>query len=252
MENYSKLSEIGKGAYGTTYLVHSKVKDQFYCLKEISFTGMGDEDKEKSMKEVHILKTLNSGYVVGFIEYWANRKTLSMVMEYCGGGDLEGVIKKATVDKTLLPENVILSFLMDITYGMMHVHQQKILHRDIKPSNVFLTESGIAKIGDFGISRVLLRTSSLGQTTVGTPYYLSPEVISGKPYDHKSDVWSIGCVLYELCTSKHLFDGNNLMALVFKIMNNDIPNIPDVYSNELKVLRKIRLFFSKENAVQIS
>lgn len=101
---------------------------------------------------------------------------------------------------------------------MQYIHHKRILHRDIKTSNIFLTSNGTVKIGDFGISKVLENTLDQASTVVGTPYYMSPEVCENKPYTFKSDVWALGCVLYELCTLKHAFDANNLLGLIFKIM----------------------------------
>jgi len=101
---------------------------------------------------------------------------------------------------------------------LQYIHHKRILHRDIKTSNIFLTSNGTVKIGDFGISKVLENTLDQASTVVGTPYYMSPEVCENKPYTFKSDVWALGCVLYELCTLKHAFDANNLLGLIFKIM----------------------------------
>jgi NIMA (never in mitosis gene a)-related kinase len=88
-----------------------------------------------------------------------------------------------------------------------YIHSNKILHRDIKSQNVFLTSNGTLKLGDFGISKVLQNTMDKAATMVGTPYYMSPEMYENKPYTHKSDIWALGCILYELCTLKRAFEG---------------------------------------------
>lgn len=93
---------------------------------------------------------------------------------------------------------------------MKHIHDRKIIHRDIKTQNIFLTKDEICKIGDFGIAKVLLHTMEKAKTIVGTPFYLSPEIIENKPYSFKSDVWSCGIVLYELCCRKPPFNGNSI------------------------------------------
>jgi NIMA (never in mitosis gene a)-related kinase 1/4/5 len=119
---------------------------------------------------------------------------------------------------------------------MKYVHDRKILHRDLKTQNIFLTANGDIKIGDFGIARVLQDTYDCAQTAIGTPYYLSPEICQEKPYNQKSDIWSLGCILYELVTLKHAFDANSMKGLVLKILRGSYPSIPTTYSQELRDL----------------
>ena len=119
---------------------------------------------------------------------------------------------------------------------MKHVHDRKILHRDLKCQNIFLTKNGIIKLGDFGIARVLSSTRENVRTMVGTPYYLSPEIIDSKPYNFKSDIWSLGVVLYELCALKPPFDAESLPKLAMKIVRGNYNPIPSHYSKELKNL----------------
>ena len=116
------------------------------------------------------------------------------------------------------------------------MHDRKILHRDLKTQNIFLTSKGEIKIGDFGIARVLQSTYDYAQTAIGTPYYLSPEICQEKPYNQKSDIWSLGCILYEIITLKHAFDATSMKALVFKILRGTYPEIPKMYSQELRDL----------------
>ena len=114
--------------------------------------------------------------------------------------------------------------------GIKHVHDRKILHRDIKCQNVFLTKEGIIKIGDFGIARVLKNTIDVSKSMVGTPYYLSPEIIEGRPYSFKSDIWSLGVMLYEMCALKPPFEAMNMHFLAMNIVRGKFRQISNHFS----------------------
>ena len=103
-------------------------------------------------------------------------------------------------------EAKIWKFFIEMVLGLNYLHSNKILHRDIKTINMFLTKDDKIKIGDLGVAKTLNQTYNMAYTVVGTPYYLSPELCEEKPYNHKSDIWSLGCVLYELCTLRHPFE----------------------------------------------
>ena len=129
-----------------------------------------------------------------------------------------------------------MNWFVQLCLSLEYIHRRKILHRDIKSQNVFLTKSNTIKVGDFGISKVLDNTNDQAMTVQGTPYYMSPEVCQSKPYTYKSDVWSLGCILYELCALKHAFNSENLLGLVFKIVQDHVDPIPSHYSDDLKNL----------------
>lgn len=150
-------------------------------------------------------------------------------MEYCEGkqmriliynivGDLSFHIKRKSQKGERFTETEIFNWFVQICLSLEYVHGRKVLHRDIKASNIFLTGNNTVKLGDFGISKVLENTNGCAMTVVGTPYYMSPEVCQNHPYTYKSDVWALGCVLYELCTLKHAFSADNLLGLVYKIV----------------------------------
>lgn len=120
--------------------------------------------------------------------------------------------------------------------GLHYLHSFKILHRDIKTINMFLSKDNKIKIGDLGVAKLLNQTNNMAHTIVGTPYYLSPELCEEKPYNHKSDIWSLGCILYELCTFRHPFEANNQGALILKIVRGKFNSIPSHYSSELKIM----------------
>lgn len=130
----------------------------------------------------------------------------------------------------------MLNWFLQIVFALKFIHSKKILHRDLKTSNLFLSSSGVVKIGDFGISRVLHGTLESAQTIVGTPYYMSPEVCQNKPYSFKSDVWSLGCILFELCSLRHAFQAKNLLGLVCKIVKEPHDVLPNNFSSGLKKL----------------
>lgn len=117
-----------------------------------------------------------------------------------------------------------------ICLAIKHIHDRKILHRDLKSQNVFMTRSGIAKLGDFGIAKVLSSTADNAKTIVGTPYYLSPEIIENKPYNFKSDIWSLGVLLYEMCALKPPFNGASLHILALQIVRGVYQPLPAHYS----------------------
>lgn len=151
-------------------------------------------------------------------------------MEFCECGDLASAIKDRKKIEGTFTEEEILNWFIQICIALEYIHGRKILHRDIKSQNIFLTSNGTVKLGDFGISKLLESTNEAAMTVVGTPYYMSPEVCENKPYTFKSDVWALGCVLYELCTLQHAFSASNLLGLVYKIVQGTIDPIPTTYS----------------------
>ena len=116
-------------------------------------------------------------------------------------------------------------------FGVKALHSKKILHRDLKSANIFLTKDYSLKIGDFGISKVLERSSAI--TCIGTPLYLSPEVCNNQPYSYGSDMWALGCILFEMCTLRYPFEASNMIVLAKKIVMDEVPPIPNYYSADL-------------------
>ena len=160
-------------------------------------------------------------------------------MDYADGGDLSMKIKEQ--NGKFFPENKILDWFTQICLAIKHIHDRKILHRDIKSQNIFLMKNGQIKLGDFGIAKCLNQTIDKAKTYIGTPYYLSPEIINSQPYDFKSDIWSLGVLLYEMCALKMPFDASNLPQLYIKIINCNYPPLNNNYSDEIKKLVKAML-----------
>jgi len=156
------------------------------------------------LKEAKVLEILNHPNIVHFREVYKTKKgVLCIVMEYADNGDLDMAIKSRKADNNdgeakYYTEAEAIDIFTQICLALKHTHDKKILHRDLKSQNIFLTKRGIVKLGDFGIARVLSHTKSAAKTVVGTPYYLSPEIIMNKAYNFKSDIWSLGVLLYEM------------------------------------------------------
>uniref|UniRef100_A0A665SX32 non-specific serine/threonine protein kinase n=1 Tax=Echeneis naucrates TaxID=173247 RepID=A0A665SX32_ECHNA len=224
MDKYEKVKKIGEGSFGKAILVKSK-EDGFICHYKA---------RQESRKEVAVLAKMSHPNIVQYKESFEEGGSLYIVMDYCEGGDL---FKKINAQKGLLfSEEQILDWFVQICLALKHVHDRKILHRDIKSQNIFLTKDGTVQLGDFGIARVLNSTVELARTCIGTPYYLSPEICENKPYNNKSDIWALGCVLYEMCTLKHAFEAGNMKNLVLKIIRGSYPPVSVHYSQDLRSL----------------
>lgn len=159
-------------------------------------------------------------------------------MEYADDGDLSSKLKQFKDKGRVLKENQILSWFTQICLAIKHCHDRKIIHRDIKGQNIFMMKNGMVKLGDFGISTILTKTLEKVNTIVGTPYYLSPEIIENKPYTFSSDIWSLGILLYQMCMFKTPFTGSSLPFLALKIIKGNYQNLPNTYSYELRSLIK--------------
>ncbi|XP_077441349.1 serine/threonine-protein kinase Nek1 isoform X14 [Vanacampus margaritifer] len=234
MDKYEKVKKIGEGSFGKAVLVKAKKDGHQYVIKEVSISGMSDKERQESRKEVSVLANMSHPNIVQYKESFEEGGCLYIVMDYCEGGDL---FKKINSQKGMLfTEEQILDWFVQICLALKHIHDRKILHRDIKSQNIFLTKDGTVQLGDFGIARVLNSTVELARTCIGTPYYLSPEICENKPYNNKSDIWALGCVLYEMCTLKHAFEAGNMKNLVLKIIRGSYHPVSVHYSQELRSL----------------
>ncbi|XP_041529672.1 serine/threonine-protein kinase Nek1 isoform X2 [Microtus oregoni] len=234
MEKYVRLQKIGEGSFGKAVLVKSTEDGRHYVIKEINISRMSGRERQESRREVAVLANMKHPNIVQYKESFEENGSLYIVMDYCEGGDL---FKRINAQKgALFQEDQILDWFVQICLALKHVHDRKILHRDIKSQNIFLTKDGTVQLGDFGIARVLNSTVELARTCIGTPYYLSPEICENKPYNNKSDIWALGCVLYELCTLKHAFEAGNMKNLVLKIISGSFPPVSLHYSYDLRSL----------------
>lgn len=234
---YEELKVIGRGQYGKAHLVRAEIDDQYYIAKTIDLTCLSSKEQETAYQEVALLRSLDHPNIVSYRDNFFMGDTLVIIMQYCEGGDLATYIKDMRKQRQRIDEQQIMHYFVQILQALQYIHSKRILHRDLKTSNLFLMKSKfVVKLGDFGISRVLEGSIEAAITVVGTPYYMSPEVCENKPYTFKSDVWSLGCCLYEMCMLKHAFSADNLLGLVYKIVSDKYEPIPEQYTAQLNTL----------------
>lgn len=234
MENYEKIKSIGRGAYGTVYLCRHISDGCHFIIKQIPVEEMGRDERQSAMNEVQVLSMLKHPNIIAYFESFFDEKALMIVMEYAQGGTVYSFLEGR--EGKLLDEDEIIRLFVQILLAIHHVHQRNILHRDLKTQNILLNKTRkVVKIGDFGISKIL-SSKSKANSVIGTPCYISPELCEGKPYNQKSDIWALGCVLYELATLKKAFEASNLPALVLKIMKGNYIPISERYSDDFKNL----------------
>ncbi|XP_064082487.1 serine/threonine-protein kinase Nek4-like isoform X2 [Macrobrachium nipponense] len=234
MEDIEVIKEIGRGSYGSVWLVSRITDRRLLVLKSVKLSHLNSEEEKTARQEVHILAGLKHPNIVSYKGSFEMNHHLHLLMTYCEGGDLFTKIRHQ--HRTLFPEQQIIRWFIQITMALQYLHSHNILHRDLKTQNIFLTRSGLIKLGDFGIARVLNSSMDLATTMIGTPYYMSPELFSGIPYSYKSDVWALGCCLYELITLKHAFVARDLSALICRISRGKVEGISSKYTDELRSL----------------
>lgn len=235
-DDYEELDMIGRGNFGAANLVKHRKTGGKFVSKKILLKSLSEKEQNGALLEANLLKQLKHSHIVAYEGSYIEKGVLIIIMEYCEVGDLAHYIKRRKAKNEHFTEDEILNWFIQIAIALEYIHGRKVIHRDIKTSNIFLTGNGTVKLGDFGISKVLENTNEAAMTVVGTPYYMSPEVCENKPYTFKSDVWALGCVLYELCTLEHAFLADNLLGLVYKIVKGNYDDIPEIYSQDMKDL----------------
>lgn len=207
MDKYKIIKYLNQGSYGKIYLVEKKDTKNLYALKSIKIFGIDRYNKVSILNEIRILLINNNQFLLKCYDIFVHNKKLCIITEYVDGGDLDNYVKK-----NKLKEEEIIKIFLKICVGINALHTNNIIHRDIKPANILITKKGEIKICDFGICK-FLDYNKVTNTSIGTPYFMSPEQMNVQYYDYKIDVWGIGCVLYYLLYKKYPFNGANIHQL---------------------------------------
>ncbi|XP_065827270.1 serine/threonine-protein kinase Nek11-like [Oscarella lobularis] len=225
-DRYRVERRLGSGNFGTAHLVVDlQAGGDLKVLKEIPFEEVQAGETVAAAREAKLLSKLDHPHIVKFHDSFLDGEYFYIVTEYCEGGDLDGKIKKWRESGKEFDDKLILAWFIQLVMAVQYLHDRRVLHRDLKTRNIFL-KNNVIKLGDFGISRILLGSTEMATTFAGTPYYMSPEVLKHEMYNSKSDIWSLGVVLYELCCLKHAFGGKSLMDVMNSIVYGRPPALP--------------------------
>jgi len=243
--DYQRIREIGSGSFGRALLVQAvgawrqnQVEKKLLVIKEIDLSSRDVQQRASAEMEVRVMTALKHPYIVRYWESFVEGHQLCIVMDYCECGDLWQHIARCRRIRQPICEAQVVRWLTQMALALKYMHEKSVLHRDIKTQNVLLAKKAgsdlpSAKIADFGIAKVLSSAHGFAHTLVGTPYYLSPEICQRQLYGCPSDVWAVGCVLYEMCALRVPFDGQDCKELVERILRGPLPRIPSTYSGPL-------------------
>ncbi|NXL32065.1 NEK11 kinase, partial [Glaucidium brasilianum] len=234
---YTIQKKLGSGSFGSVYLVSDRKakQEELKVLKEISVGDLKPNETVEANLEAQLLSKLDHPAIVKFYASFVERDSFCIITEYCEGGDLDFKIQEYKESGKIFTQRQIIDWFIQLLLGVNYMHERRILHRDLKAKNIFL-KNNLLKIGDFGVSRLLMGSCDLATTFTGTPYYMSPEALKHQGYNTKSDIWSLGCILYEMCCMNHAFTGHNFLSVVLKIVEGDTPSLPDSYPSKLNAV----------------
>ena len=232
---------LGKGSFGSVQIVKRKTDGKIYAMKRVKINKLSEKEKKSALNEIRILASLKHKNIIGYKEAFFDEpsKTLNIVMEYADDGDISLKIKRNLKKKLIFEENTIWNWLIQLLEGIKYLHDNKIIHRDLKSANLFLCKNGILKIGDLNVSTIAKNGLAITQT--GTPYYASPEIWKDKPYNYKCDIWSAGCIIYEICNLRPPFRGTNFKELFDNINLGVYSDININYSDDLRNILKLMI-----------
>ena len=234
MDNFELICKLGSGGFSKVYKVRRKVDNQTYALKKVQILNLSEKQKLSSLNEIRVLASIKNKYIINYKEAFLDEKdcSLCLVMEYADGGDLANKIKEHKEKNEYFNEEDIWKIFIQLAKGLKSLHDMGIMHRDIKSSNIFLFTDKTAKLGDLNVCKIL-SNDILGHTQAGTPAYAAPEVWMERPYGLKSDIWSLGCVLYEMVTLRCPFREDNMVKLYNKVLVGEYKKIPNNFSEDL-------------------
>ncbi|NXH79557.1 STK36 kinase, partial [Edolisoma coerulescens] len=217
MENYHILEMIGEGSFGRVYKGRRKHSAQVVALKFIPKVGRSEKELKNLQREIEIVRDLHHPNIIQMLDSFETAKEVVVVTDYA-----EGELFQILEDDGSLPEDQVQTIAAQLISALYYLHSHRILHRDMKPQNILLGKDGVVKLCDFGFARAMSIHTMVLTSIKGTPLYMSPELVEERPYDHTADLWSVGCILYELFVGTPPFYTNSIFQLVSLIIKDPV------------------------------
>ncbi|CAF1097538.1 unnamed protein product, partial [Brachionus calyciflorus] len=205
-EIYVYVKFLGEGSFGRVNLYRNSTDNSLVVWKEIELKKLELKYRQEAFSEVEILSMLDHPNIISYYKHFIGDDVLYIELQYAKAGTLASMINQRKKINEFFDEETILWYFFQLTSAIEYIHELGIMHRDIKALNIFFMQSGLLKLGDFGIAKILDPNIEYLKTVVGTLFYMSPEIIEGKKYNYKSDIWSVGCVTHEILTLNRVFD----------------------------------------------
>ena len=225
---YKILQKVGQGNYGSVYKIQKIETGEIMAAK---ICKIESNNSESFKREINMLRQCDSPYILRYYGSYIKKNIIWIVLEFCEGGSLSDIMR---ISNQFYTEKEIASIIKMVLKGLQFLHAQKKIHRDIKAGNILLTDEGVAKLGDFGVSAQLTNSISKKISKIGTPYWMSPEVISQKSYDSKCDIWSLGITCIELAEGEPPYSEVRTFLVMKKILNNPPKGLtkPELWSKD--------------------
>ncbi|KAM9189314.1 serine/threonine-protein kinase 36 isoform 2-T2 [Mergus octosetaceus] len=217
MEGYRVLGAVGGGSFGTVYKARRRHSAQVVAMKFIPKVGRSRQELRSLRREMEVMRGLRHPNIVRMLDSFETDQEVVVVTEYA-----EGELFQILEDDGSLPEEQVQAIAAQLVSALYYLHSHRILHRDMKPQNILLGKDGVIKLCDFGFARAMSIHTMVLTSIKGTPLYMSPELVEEKPYDHTADLWSVGCILYELFVGTPPFYTSSIFQLVSLIVKDPV------------------------------
>ncbi|NWZ24404.1 STK36 kinase, partial [Asarcornis scutulata] len=217
MEGYRVLGAVGGGSFGTVYKARRRHSAQVVAMKFIPKVGRSRQELRSLRREMEVMRGLRHPNIVRMLDSFETEQEVVVVTEYA-----EGELFQILEDDGSLPEEQVQAIAAQLVSALYYLHSHRILHRDMKPQNILLGKDGVIKLCDFGFARAMSIHTMVLTSIKGTPLYMSPELVEEKPYDHTADLWSVGCILYELFVGTPPFYTSSIFQLVSLIVKDPV------------------------------